>query len=73
MGFSNRHFQSYSIKISHKKRSFQDLVCANFSCGALSELRRSELAEQLIIDARTKSENEACLKILHLLYNLMIK
>ena len=58
---------------SNDLQGFQDFVCANFSCGALSELRRSELAEQLIIDARTKSENEACLKILHLLYNLINK
>ena len=58
---------------SNDLQGFRDFVCVNFSCGALSELRRSELAEQLIIDARTKSENEACLKILHLLYNLILK
>ena len=58
---------------SNDLRGFRDFVCANFICAALSKLRRSELAEQLIIDARTKSENETCLKILHLLYNLIIK
>ena len=57
---------------SNDLQGFQDFVCANFSCGALFELRRSELAEQLIIDARAKSENKACLKIPHLLYNIII-
>jgi len=52
---------------SNDLQGFRDFVCANFSCGALFELQRSELAKQLIIDARTKSENEACLKILHLI------
>ena len=58
---------------SNDLQGFRDFVCANFSCGALSELHRSELAEQLMIDARTKSGNEACLKILHLFYNRIIK
>ena len=58
---------------SNDLQGFRDFGCANFSCGVLFELRRSELTEQLIIDARTKSENEAWLKILHLLYNLIIK
>ena len=58
---------------SNDLQGFRDFVCANFSYGVQFELRRSELTEQLIIDAQTKFENEACLKILHLLYNLMIK
>ena len=57
---------------SNDLQGFRDFGCANFSCGVLFELRRSELTEQLKL-AQPKSENEACLKILHLLYNLMIK
>ena len=52
---------------SNDLQGFRDFGCTNFSCSVLFELRRSELTEQLIIDARTKYENEACLKILHLL------